>query len=99
MRAPDDYTAFVLDRLCVLGMSGRAMFGGQGHYRHGVFLGLTCRERLFQGRREDAQELARWTRRVRASLGRWMNDWTTSTCMSPAHAVSQTPPPALIDFM
>lgn len=47
VRAPDDYTAFVLDRLCVLGMSGRAMFGGQGHYRHGVFLGLTCRKRLF----------------------------------------------------
>ena len=44
----DSFRDFVLDQLSGLdGIDSRAMFGGHGLYRHGIFFGIIYKGRLF----------------------------------------------------
>lgn len=48
MPKPDGYKEFVLDQLAELdGLTCRAMFGGYGLARHGIFFGIIHKGRLY----------------------------------------------------
>jgi DNA transformation protein len=48
LKVSDGFKSFVLDQLEELGdVAPRAMFGGVGLYRHGVFFGILARDALF----------------------------------------------------
>jgi DNA transformation protein and related proteins len=48
VRAPDNFTAYVLELLFPLGpVSARGMFGGVGLFHNGTMFGLIVREELF----------------------------------------------------